>query len=285
MSPTRLHKAARWYADHGWKVFPLRPRTKEPFGFLGVYNATDDLAQIDQWWTRWPQANVGLHCGGSGLLALDLDEYKDSFAGASFLSRDDEETVTNLTGSGGTHLLYATPAGAKYTNATGNLPSGIDVRGHGGYIVVPPSVHPNGNVYRWEMGYGPHEMAVRPLPEPLRVILDEARAHQRTVGPPDSYAVKAAQRIVEAVIRRMELAALGPMEYERGGRKWILTTCPFNPAENPHGPDKAAYILIAQDGHIAAGCQHARCREALKAAQMGGWKFMLEQSRVAAWAD
>lgn len=282
MNPTQLHRAARWYAAHGWKIFPLRARTKEPFGHLGVYNATADLEQVDEWWARWPHANIGLHCGGSGLLALDLDEYKDGFAGAAFLTRADEETVTNLTGSGGTHLLYTVPAGVKYTNATGNLPPGIDVRGQGGYIVVPPSVHPNGKLYRWEVGYGPHELAPLPLPEALRSILDAARAHQRTVGPPDIYAVKAAQSIVEAVIRRLELAAEGPFDYERGGRKWILTTCPFNPAENPHPRDRAAYILIAQDGHIAAGCQHARCREMLKTAQMGGWKFMLTTSTATA---
>lgn len=279
---TRLHRAATWYAERGWKVFPLRPRTKEPFATLGVYNATDDLAQIDEWWKRWPQANVGLHCGGSGLLALDLDEYKDSYAGARFLSRADEETVTNLTGSGGTHLLYRVPEGVKYTNATGNLPAGIDVRGHGGYIVVPPSVHPSGNPYRWEVGYGPHEIDVLPLPPKLREMLDAARAHQRTAGPPDSYAVKTAVAIVESVLNRLAIAAIGPLEYERGGRKWILTNCPFNPPDNPHPPDKAAFLLIAQDGHIAAGCQHARCREVLKAAQMGGWKFLFEQTKAPA---
>lgn len=169
---TKLHRAARWYAQHGWRIFPLRPHTKEPFKDLGVYLATDDLAQIDAWWKRWPSANVGLNCGGSGIIALDADSYKDTYAGEGLLTLEDEQTLTSLTGSGGTHLLWKMPDGATYGNATGNLPKGVDVRGMGGYIVLPPSIHPNGNTYQWEAGYGPHEMPIAPLPEWLDIVLE-----------------------------------------------------------------------------------------------------------------
>ena len=270
----QLARSALWYARHGWQVFPLRPHTKEPFNGLGVYSATADTDQIIDWWARWPQANIGLHCGGSGLLALDLDTYKDSFNGDGFLKRTDEETLTSLTGSGGTHLIYAMPTDRKYTNATGNLPAGIDVRGQGGYIVVPPSIHPNGNRYQWESGYGPHEIAPLPLPPALLRILDEARATQRVAGPPNKYAVRTAQKIGESVIVRLELDAAGPQEYDSEGRKWILKTCPFNPKDNPHPQDKSAYIVVARDGHITAGCHHARCREMLKAAKQSGWHYL-----------
>lgn len=272
----RLLRAAHWYAERGWQVFPLRPRSKEPFAGLGVYNATSDAAQIERWWHQWPEANVGLHCGGSGLLALDLDQYKEGYSGSSLLNPDDTETVTNLTGSGGTHLLYTMPDGARYSNATGNLPAGIDVRGHGGYIVVPPSIHPNGNAYRWEIGYGPHEISVLPMPNQLRQMLDEARAYQRKAGPPSIIDVKVSTRTVESLINRLDLDVEGPMEYERGGRKWILRTCPFNPTTDPHQRDRAAFIVIAQDGHIGAGCQHARCRDAIKASGKSGWGFLTQ---------
>lgn len=279
----QLHRAALWYARRGWHVFPLRPRTKEPFGALGVYNATCDVAQIDAWWSRWPRANIGLHCGGSSILALDLDAYKDNYAGGGFLSGGDEETVTNLTGSGGTHLLYAMPAGVLYTNATGNLPPGIDVRGQGGYIVVPPSIHPNGTPYRWEIGFGPHEIDPRPLPTALAHILDQARAHQRIAGPPDSLAVRGATALVESLLFVLEIEADGPTVYDGDGRRWILRNCPFNPPEKPHAPDKSAFVVIARDGHIAAGCHHARCRERLHAAKQSGWHWLIAQ-RAACYA-
>ncbi len=275
---TQLARSALWYARHGWQVFPLRPHTKEPFFGVGVYNATADTDQIIDWWARWPQANVGLHCGGSGLLALDLDTYKDTFGGDGFISRSEQETVTSLTGSGGTHLIYAMPAERKFTNATGNMPPGIDVRGQGGYIVLPPSIHPNGRQYQWEGGYGPHEIDPLPLPAGLLRILDEAKATQRVAGPPDSRAVATAVELVEAIIATLDLDADGPKVYDQSGRRWILRTCPFNPQDNPHVNDRAAYIIVARDGHISAGCQHARCRERLKAAKRGGWKFLVQQA-------
>lgn len=275
---TQLARSALWYARFGWEIFPLRPRTKEPFGGIGVYSATADSDQIMDWWRRWPHANIGLHCGGSGLLGLDLDAYKETFDGAGFLARADEETVTNLTGSGGTHLLYAMPENARYTNATGNLPAGIDVRGFGGYLVLPPSIHPNGKAYRWELGYGPHEVPVRPMPHALRSILDDAKAHQRIAGPPNKRAVAEAVEIVEAVLDTLDLPADGPQHYDVDGRRWILRECPFNPEENPHDRDRAAYVIIARDGHISAGCQHARCRERLRSEQCGGWKFLVKRA-------
>ncbi len=277
---TSLPRAALWYARHGWHVFPLRPRTKEPFGGLGVYNATTDTDQVMDWWRRWPLANIGLHCGGSGLLGLDLDAYKETFAGDGFLSRSDEETITNLTGSGGTHLLYRMPEGVTYSNATGNLPPGIDVRGQGGYLVLPPSIHPNGTPYRWEMGYGPHEIEALPLPHELRSILDQARVNQRVVGPPNRYAVKAAFKIVLALIDALELDVSEPAVYDGEGRRWILKTCPFQPADSPHKADRGAFLVIARDGHIAAGCHHARCQEMFKAEKLSGWRWLVRQSQA-----
>ena len=171
MNTPSLPRAAAWYAAHGWPVFPLRPRTKDPFKNLGVYNATVDTAKVTAWWEDWPEANIGLHCGGGGLLALDLDQYKDAFTGAPFLTEQDRQTVTSLTGKGGTHLLFAQPPGVKLGNGTGKIPPGIDVRGWGGYVVLPPSIHPNGRRYAWEIGFGPHELEPRPVPAGLLELL------------------------------------------------------------------------------------------------------------------
>lgn len=171
---TQLARAAVWYARHGWHIFPLRPKTKAPYKDIGVYEATDDVAQIERWWRRWPQSNIALHPGPSGLVVLDADLYKDTYAGDSLLSMADENTLTSLTGGGGTHLLYALPDDRHYGNHKNTLPAGIDVRCFGGYVVLPPSVHESGNLYQWELGYRPDEIQAAPLPEFLVELLDSA---------------------------------------------------------------------------------------------------------------
>lgn len=272
---TQLARAATWYARHGWPVFPLRPGTKEPFAKLGVYKATCNAAQVDQWWRQWPQANIGLHCGGVGLLAFDLDTYKDSFDGRRLLTYEDQETVTSLTGRGGTHLVYAMPEGARFGNGTGNLPPGIDIRGWGGYIVLPPSVHPNGRLYCWELGYGPHETAIRPMPATLVDLLGRTCGHRRQLEalPPDNEAVAVAVAIVEAVLSNADLSHKGRQDYT-GGARWVLTECPFNPPTDPHPTDKAAFVVVLPDGRISAGCHHQRCRLALRNVQVSGWQWI-----------
>ena len=150
--------------------------------------ATTDPEQIQKWWGhKWTGANVetgsaiyytpniGIACGPSGLLAFDADAYKETYGGDDLLSLADKQTITNLTGGGGEHLIYAMPKGKLYGNAKGELPPGIDIRGAGGYIVVPPSLHKSGRRYQFEDGYNPGEIELKPIPEALQAILDNAQ--------------------------------------------------------------------------------------------------------------
>lgn len=274
-----LSKSAAWYARHGWSVFPLRPKTKDPFSGLGVYAATTNLAQVENWWRRWPQANIGLHCGGSGLLAIDHDKYKDTYGGAGLLSRADEETVTSLTGSGGTHLLYQVADGKRYSNRAAGMPAGVDIRGWGGYIVLPPSIHPNGPLYRWELGYGPHERSILQLPSAMQTLLDKSGSKRRTLGAPNSERVSSSRDIVLTLLEISGLQTYPETEYDQG-RRWIFRLCPFCPADAPHPQARAAYIIVARDGHISAGCLHERCRRVLETARMGGWRWLLKREKL-----
>jgi hypothetical protein len=235
---------------------------------------------VSAWWRRWPDANIGLHCGGSGLLAVDHDAYKDAYAGHELLAPADQETVTSLTGSGGTHLLYRVDDGRQYSNRAAGMPAGVDIRGWGGYIVLPPSVHPNGNLYQWELGYGPHEIDLCNLPASLKQVLDQSGGQRRQVGTPNSAEVAAARDIVLAVLDATGIATYPETEYDRGGRRWIFRSCPFCPLDDPHAPDRGAYIIIARDGHISAGCQHERCRRVLESARMGGWRWLLNREKL-----
>src|SRR5262249_43552352 len=55
---SNLAAAAKWYAGHGWPVFPLRPRDKRPLSEHGVNDATTDAEKIASWWAEDPNANV-----------------------------------------------------------------------------------------------------------------------------------------------------------------------------------------------------------------------------------
>ena len=207
-----MGRAALWYARQGLAVFPIHePLFDHPLGFRctceewrhgdwakkntphrylepgqhckgpgkcprGKWKdeSTTDPDTIRGWWKRWPTANIGIDCGKSGLLILDADTYKDSYTGDGLLTRADEETVTTLTGGGGTHLWYKRPDGKDWGNAKKGLPGGIDIRGDGGYIVAPPSLHETGKRYAFEGGYGLTEIALLPIPGWLAAILDKA---------------------------------------------------------------------------------------------------------------
>ena len=61
------------YARIGWHVFPCDPETKAPKISRGFHSATTDEGDIRQWWTKNPQASIGVACLASGLFVMDLD--------------------------------------------------------------------------------------------------------------------------------------------------------------------------------------------------------------------
>jgi len=84
---------------------------------------------------------------------IDLDQYKDIYQGHDL--QLDEETVTAISGGGGTHLFYKLEQGDTFGLSSKGLPPGIDIRALGGYVIVAPSLHISGNRYQWEVGYEP----------------------------------------------------------------------------------------------------------------------------------
>ena len=143
--------AALEYAELGIPVFPLQPNSKEPMkGSHGLLDASTDADQIRRWWAKTPNANIGARTG-NGYVVLDFD--MDDAKGEDGLETLREwesahgelpETVTAITGRGGMHLWYR--VGGNVQNST-NADKGVDVRGDGGFVVMPPSVHPNGTAY------------------------------------------------------------------------------------------------------------------------------------------
>jgi hypothetical protein len=152
-----LGSSAVWYAEQGWKVFPLAPNSKQPLvakrdGGNGLYDATTDLGQVRQWWKQYPSANIGLPTGEK-FDVIDIDGPE----GAKSFSKLSEDKVPDVHGKVSTPRglhLFVLPTGDG--NRAGVLP-GIDYRGKGGYVCAPPS----------QLDYKRWTWLVKPSPEIL----------------------------------------------------------------------------------------------------------------------
>jgi Bifunctional DNA primase/polymerase, N-terminal/AAA domain len=145
--------AAIAYAERGWPVFPCDPATKQPYTSKGFKAATRDVRQISSWWARHPSAMIGVPTGvASGVWVLDID-MKSNANGAAALAKLEADngvlptTPKASTPSGGTHYYFKHQADVKNR---GGLEPGIDVRGEGGYVIVPGSVKDDGTYYEWQ---------------------------------------------------------------------------------------------------------------------------------------
>lgn len=163
---TRPPKAALWYARvMKWAVLPIwwirnngscacgdrncEHPGKHPIGLLvkhGYKDATKDLEKIAHWWKRFPKANIAVATGAiSGFFAIDIDprnrgeetleSLEDAFGKLP-------ETVMQFTGGGGKHYFFKHPGFRVKSDSDGTvLGPGIDIKGDGSYVVVPPSNH------------------------------------------------------------------------------------------------------------------------------------------------
>ena len=146
---------------------------KHPCTEHGVKDATLNIEQINDWWDQWPDANIGIATGRkSGLIVLDEDPRHGGSESLVELEKKCgpiRETRRSITGNG-EHYYFQHPGGSiriKNAQPLEGYP-GIDVRGDGGYVVAPPSLHKNGKRYRWDET-SPEELA--PIPPPLLDLL------------------------------------------------------------------------------------------------------------------
>jgi hypothetical protein len=138
-------KAALCYARKGIPVFPCEPGGKDPLTKHGFKDATTNQSRITAWWIRWPNANIGAPTGArSGFWVLDIDADKggvESLAALIDAHGELPQTASVRTGRGGRHYYFRYPDdGTVIPNSAGKLGHGLDVRGEGGYVLVPPSV-------------------------------------------------------------------------------------------------------------------------------------------------
>lgn len=152
MSEKTLLEKAIEYTNRGWYVFPCReipgktyinekgkkvtPKVKSPYTHAGFKDATLDINTIKQWWTRWPNAGIGISCGHSNLVVVDIDirDGKNGFDNFMKMNISDEGALHAITPSGGVHIIYSGKI-----DSHANVKIGVDIRSEGAYIVAPPS--------------------------------------------------------------------------------------------------------------------------------------------------
>ena len=250
MIPAAFGEAALAYAERGWPVIALAPRSKQPLiatrdGGRGVHDATTDPTLIARWWARCPDANIGL-AAGAAFWCLDADyggweaSAPDGATSMAALVRRYGRlppTVQQLTGGGGWQFLFQPDA--RIGNGVRFL-DGLDTRGAGGYIAAPPSIHPSGRAYHWRRGHEPGEIALALAPAWLLALIKPPappRPAPRPVHAADSYGRAALEGEAKAVInaaagarnatlfkaaaRLGELAAAGRLEQ---GSIWAALT-------------------------------------------------------------
>jgi hypothetical protein len=160
----RLTKAGIW-------IFPCKPGTKIPATKNGHKDSSNDPAQADKWWKENPEYNIGVDCGRSNIVVVDIDTKDGKQGDKSFdiLAEghpEVRETPTAITWSGGRHLWYQGDFPRTINAFKGEGLPDIDLCGRGGYVIAAPSVIREGGklgTYRWT-----HEEGKRPpfLPFP-----------------------------------------------------------------------------------------------------------------------
>lgn len=184
-----LLKAALRYARRGWRVFPLNG--KEPLIKGGHNRASTDEDRIKRWWDQWPEANIGIACDSeNGPIVIDIDAPKKGETGAiKFLRKmgayKELVTRTAISGAGGRHLYLAPMRNGTrikrmlrpFRDKKGRKVA-LDILGDGGYVVAPPSIHPDtGKTYKWS-----EKIDLLPFPKRIFRFLEKRDIHN--VAPP-----------------------------------------------------------------------------------------------------
>jgi hypothetical protein len=182
-------------AAQGIAVFPLKYQTKTPDTRHGFKDATTNPATIKRWFGGDYKRNLAVRTGqASGVWVLDIDDP------AAFERIDALPATRQSTTGRGFHLWFKTTA-IPIPCSTGRITAGIDVKGENGYVVAPPSVHPDGPVYRWL-----NDEPIAEAPSWLLVLARKPveRARVATAppvasGPPGGYGAAALRSEIETL--------------------------------------------------------------------------------------
>ncbi len=187
--------AALAYAAAGWPVLPVhtparyggcscgragcRKPGKHPRTARGLLDATTEAATIAAWWSRWPRANVGVRTGA--LVVLDVDGREGAQSLAAIEAAHVGLPATRRVRTARGEHIYFYAAAQEVNCSAAQLGVGLDVRGRGGYVIAPPSLHANGSRYSWNQ-----TRDVASLPAWLAALLADARPEHERARLPSS---------------------------------------------------------------------------------------------------
>lgn len=245
-------KAALFYSQKGFLVFPIHSRTNEglcdcgkdcdspakhPFTPRGFKDATTDETTIRKWFSQWPQANIGIATGAtSGIVILDVDPRNGGNESlAEFIRRYGElpHTLTVKTGGKGMHYYFLHPRGEIVIPSRSKIDDlpGLDVKGDGGYVVAPPSVHITGALYIF--ANDPNEVYPTVLPEKYLEVFTRSSLQQN--GNRESIS-SPGKDIVEGERNTTLTSLAGSMRRKGASRESIETALLNENSERVHPP-------------------------------------------------
>ncbi len=214
--------AALEYARRGWHVFPLhsiradgtcscgRPDCDKPGKHPCIPDwtkrALTDLGMITIWFAHtFKGANVGVATGAkSGILVLDED-IEDALDRLVFTYGRLPDTLSVMTGRGGSHRYYQHPGGTIPNRVA--LIKGVDIKGDGGYAILPPSRHKSGRTYDWDGLEGP-EAPIAKAPEWLIDLIRSGAANNTGGGGQNGHASHAIGAVIVEGARNSTLASI-----------------------------------------------------------------------------
>jgi Bifunctional DNA primase/polymerase, N-terminal len=183
------------------------PIGKHPLTVHGLHDATTSRAQLEWWWRRFPQANIGLATGHQfDVLDIDGPDGEQAIAQLSAWQGFGAPGPVVRTGRGGWHV-YLAPTGLGTPQPRGLAQ--VDWRGRGGYVVAPPSRHASGTRYRWVRDL---DTPLPQVPAALRERLEPLPIWPRAAVPgiqPTTPGHPYGQRVLELRLAEVATAAKG----------------------------------------------------------------------------
>jgi putative DNA primase/helicase len=191
-----LSAALAYTSRYQWDMFPLHhvangrcscrdsdctKQGKHPRTQHGFLDATTKEAQIRAWWTMYPNANLGRPTGKKhGVVVLDVDPRHGGLESLAELEAKygSLDTLSIITGSGGTHYHFLPPE-TLLKSLDGTIAPGLDTKAEGGYVILPPSNHLSGSLYRWG-----NQRSPAPVPDWLLALWPKLASNPQRSGVP-----------------------------------------------------------------------------------------------------